>query len=142
MVYSESEFKYNMKKIFRLKNVAMFGLIALFIWWGGNAAIRYWSQPLTTDISNSFGDNPNGIEFPLITLCQPGFSFNNPLMKDCEDGSWDFISSFESCLKNDKNFNIDSFMESLQTEISNIVEGAYIWTGSEYLSLSTGNIHI
>ena len=107
------------------------------MWWGSNAVVRYRCQPLTTDISHSFGDNTIGIQFPLITICDDtNFYQKNPTLKACGDGSWNLISEFHSCLKNDKNVNISSFMKSLQNDIQNIVEVTYFWTGKEYLNLS------
>ena len=35
--------------------------------------MRYWNQPLTTNMANSFGDNENGIQFPLMTFCEDDF---------------------------------------------------------------------
>ena len=106
----------NVKKIFRLKHVAILCLIALFIWWASNAIITYWSQPLTTDISYSFGDNSIGIQFPLITFCDTTFFLKNPLMKDCGDGSWNFISEIQSCLKSGKNLNAKAHNLSLHSK--------------------------
>ena len=123
-------------KIFRLKNIAVLCLISLFLWWGSKAVIRYWYQPLTTDISYSFGDNTIGIQFPQVTFCETAFFLKNPFMKDCGDGSWNFISEIQSCLKSGMNLTVHSLMKSLHTEISNIFEVVYIWTGSEYLNLS------
>ena len=130
----------NVKKIFRLKNIAILCLIALFIWWGSNAILTYWRQPLTTDISYSFGDNSIGIQFPLITFCDTTFFVKNTLMKDCGDGSWNFISEIQSCLKSGKNLNF--IVKNLHTEISDIFEVVYIWTGSEYLNLSYGDVQV
>ena len=137
IVCCESEFKCHMKKIFRLKNVVILCLISLFMWWGSNAVVRFWCQPLTTDISHSFGDNTIGIQFPLITICDnTNFYQKNPTLEACGDGSWNYISEFQSCMKTDKNFNVSSFMKSLQNDIKNIVEVTYFWTGEEYLDLN------
>ena len=107
------------------------------MWWGSNAVVRFWCQPLTTDISHSFGDNTIGIQFPLITICDnTNFYQKNTTLEACGDGSWNYISEFQSCMKNDKNFNISSFMKSLQNDIKNIVEVTYFWTGEEYLNLN------
>ena len=44
-------------------------LLGLFSWLGGRAVNRYISQPLSTEIETTFGDNGIGIRFPLITFC-------------------------------------------------------------------------
>ena len=132
---SEMMFKRKFKNLARIKNLIILGLTLLLIWWVGNAILKYWSQPLTTDTSFVFGDNEKGIQFPVITICEYDFYTNNPLMKDCHTGNWDFISSFVSCMKKDKNFLIGSFLDSLQLDIRKIVAMVQLWTGSEYISL-------
>ena len=127
----ETKFKQRLKKIVRLKNLVIFCLLLLLIWWGGTAILKYWSQPLTTDTKTVFGDNNNGIQFPLITICDFDFYTKNPLMKDCHNRNWDFIRSFVSCMKEDNNFLIESFMDSLQLDIRKIVAMVSVWTGSE-----------
>ena len=57
-------FKERIKKICRVKYVIVFCLILLCIWWGSDAMFRYWSQPLSTDISYKYGENEKGIQFP------------------------------------------------------------------------------
>ena len=131
----ETNFKQMLKKIVRIKNFIIFCMIVLLIWWGGAAILKYWSQPLTTDTINIFGDNENGIQFPLITMCHPDIYTKNTLMKDCYIGEYDFIGSFVSCMKQNKNFRVESFMDSLQLDIRKIVASVKVWTGSEYISL-------
>ena len=131
----ETNFKQMLKKIVRIKNFIIFCLILLLIWWGGTAILKYWSQPLTTDTKNIFGDNEKGIQFPIITMCNPDFYTKNPLMKDCYTAEWDFIGSFVSCMKQNKNFRVESFMDSLQLDIRKIVASVQVWTGSKYISL-------
>ena len=63
------EFRVRIKKICRVKYVILFCLILLFLWWGSNAVLKYWSQPLSTDINYKYGETKQGIQFPLITLC-------------------------------------------------------------------------
>ena len=74
-VFNEEQSKI-MKLLERLKLRHLMSLILLsfFIWWCSRAIIRFWSQPLSTDISFSFGDNKTGIQFPLVTLCQYHFT--------------------------------------------------------------------
>ena len=59
--------------IVKIRFVIVLVCISLFSWWAIKAVIKYWSQPLTTEISFTFGDNENRIQFPLITLCQADF---------------------------------------------------------------------
>jgi hypothetical protein len=135
MIYKKLKFNKKLKRIVRIKNLIIFCLMLLLIWWGGTAILKYWSQPLTTDTSFIFGDNEKGIQFPVITICESDFYANNPLMKDCHTGNWDFIGSFVSCMKEDNNFLLESFMDSLQIDIRKIVLMVRLWTGSEYISL-------
>ena len=99
--------KQKLKEMVRIKNLIIFCLILLLIWWGGTAILKYWSQPLTTDTMNIFGDNGKGIQFPLITMCDPDIYTKNTLMKDCYT-EYDFIGSFVSCMKQNKNFGSQS----------------------------------
>ena len=100
------KFKENMKKTCRVRNVIRFCLILLFLWWGSNAVVKYWSQPLSTDMSYKYGETELGIQFPLITLCQTNIFLENPMIKECHDGSWDFISTVVSCMKGNKTFKV------------------------------------
>ena len=108
--------------------------VSLLIWWGGTAISKYWKQPLTTDTSFIFGDNENGIQFPAITIYDEDFYTKHPLMKDCYV-TWDLISSFVSCMKKDKNFVMESFMDSLQHDVREIVAQVHVWTGREEIIL-------
>ena len=117
----ETNFKQRLKKIVRLKNLVIFCLVLLLIWWGGTAILKYWSQPLTTDTSFVFGDNEKGIQFPVITICEYDFYTNNPLMKDCHTVNWDFIGSFVSCMKAKGDVPINSFLDSLRLDIRKLV---------------------
>ena len=139
---NEMELKQRRMKIFHIRYLVTLCLIALFIYWGTDAMIRYWSQPLTTDIDVKFGDTDKGIQFPLITVCNSYFWSENPLMKKCYDGSWHFIHSFISCMKDDTDFGIDTFMESVRIEIRDVVEKVRIWTGSEYIDLQLWYEHV
>ena len=114
----------------------MFCLILLFLWWGSNAVLRFWSQPLSTDISYKYGETKEGIQFPLITLCNMNIFINNAMIKECHDGSWNFISTLVSCLKRNKTFHMQNF----HPEIGNIVKMVRIWTGAAYTNLDHGAI--
>ena len=102
-----TEFMLKMFKNIRVRYILVLPLVILFIWWGSNAVLRFWSQPLTTDISHKFGDTRNGIQFPLVTFCPNNFP---AIMNNCRDKFHpNFIPSFALCLKNDPNFNVDNF---------------------------------
>ena len=126
-------FKERIKKICRVKYVIIFCLILLFIWWGSNAVLRYWSQPLVTDISYKYGETEQGIQFPLISLCNNQLNiFNsNPTINECRNGSWNFMTTLVSCMKRNKT----SHMQNFHQEIRNIVEMVRLWTGSDYVNL-------
>merc|ERR1712051_1073763 len=111
-----------MKKACQAKNLSVFCLILLFIWWGSNAVVRYWSQPLSTDISYNYGEAKPGNQFPLITLCNFMHFYEKPIFKKCDDGSWNFISTVVSCMKSNKSFKEADLMQNLHVEIGNLVE--------------------
>ena len=123
-------------KICRVRYVVIVCLILLFLWWGSNAVYRYWSQPLSTDISYKYGEFEQGIQFPLITLCNANIFVNNPMIKDCHDGSWNFITTLVTCMKR----NETSHMQNFHPEIGNIVKMVRIWTGAGYTNLDHGAI--
>ena len=106
-------------------------LILLFVWWGSNAVFRYWSQPLSTDISYKYGETNQGIQFPLITLCNLD-RFDNKILRECNDGSWNFISILVSCMKINKTLKVADHMHP---ELKNRVETVQLWTGTEYINL-------
>ena len=94
------------RKICRVRNVIIFCLISLFLWWGSGAVLKYWSQPLSTDLHFEYGETDLGIQFPLITLCQSNVYVENPIINKCNDGSWNFISIIVSCMKGNKTFKV------------------------------------
>ena len=128
------EFKEIIKKLCQVKYAVLFCLILLFVWWGSNAVFRYWSQPLSTDISYKYGENDQGIQFPLITLCNWNIFANDPIIKECHDGSWNYITTLISCMKRNKT----SHMQNFHPEIGNIVKMVQIWTGAGYTNLDHG----
>ena len=129
------EFKKKIKKLCRVKYVIIFSLILLFIWWGSNALLRYWSQPLSTDISYKYGETKQGIQFPLITLCNFNIFSDDSLIKECYDGSWSFISTLVYCMKINKTLNVTDHVKKFHPEIKSIVEMVQFWTGSKYVNL-------
>ena len=130
------EFKEKIKRLCKVKYAILFCLILLFFWWGSTAVFRFWSQPLSTDISYKYGETDQGIQFPLITLCNWKIFINDPVIQECHDGSWNFISTLISCMKRNKS----SHMQNFHPEIRNIVEKVRIWTGSKYTNLDHGTI--
>ena len=108
-------FMQKLKRIVRIRNLIVFCLILLLIYWGGSAILKYWNQPLTTDTSYVFGDNESGIQFPVITICDYDSYIENPLFKDCKIGRRNLIGSFLSCMKKDKNFLTESFINPIST---------------------------
>ena len=129
-------FKERIKKLCQVKYAILFCLNLLFVWWGSNAVCKYWSQPLSTDISYKYGETDQVIQFPLITLCNWNIFFNDPMIKECHDGSWNFISTLISCMKRNKTFHMQNF----HPEIGNIVKMVRIWTGAGYINLDHGAI--
>ena len=123
------------KKACHVKNFSSFCLILLFLWWGSNAVVRYWSQPLSTDISYNYGEAKPGDQFPLITLCNYKDFFQNPIFKECGSGSWKFISMVVSCMKSNNTFKEADLMQNLHLEIGNLVEMVQFWTGSKYVNV-------
>ena len=119
-------------------------LLVFFTWWSTKSIQRYYSQPLTTDISYTFGDGiENGIQFPIITFCNYEDSSKNPFLKECNNGSWNVFDSFVNCLKNDKNFNIDFVMHSLQLERKMIIDEIHFWNGTWFnIDLEYMNHHV
>ena len=95
--------------------------MSLLIWWVSKAVVRYWRQPLSTEISHSFGDNNNGIQFPLITLCEGHFQKNNVILSKCKNGAKTFMQSVRNCLESDKQFKIDDLMDSLTIKKSDVI---------------------
>ena len=143
MTYSQAmEFKQKIKKVCRIKNVIISCLIFLFLWCIYNSVLKYYREPLSTEISYRYGEDREDrvleeweVQFPQITLCQPFIFLNHPIMKECHDGSWNFISTVVSCLKNNKTLKVADLIDNLHPEIGNIVETVRLWTGSKYVSL-------
>ena len=59
-----------MYKKLRARYLLWLALFLIFTWWAAIAIMKYRDQPLATDIIPRFGDDKNGIQFPLITFCQ------------------------------------------------------------------------
>ena len=109
--------------------------MSLLIWWVSKAVVRYWRQPLSTEISHSFGDNNNGIRFPLITLCEGHFQTNNPILSKCKNGAKTFMQSVRNCLENKNQFKIYDFMDSLTIKKRDVILKTKLWVGSKYIVL-------
>ena len=125
-----------MFKHFRIRYTFLVSLLVVFGWWGIKSFKRFWSQPLTTDISYTFGDyNKSGIKFPTITFCEYMTGQVNQLLKDCNNGAWDFFPSLINCLEKNKNFDIDTFIDNLETKRVTPIDEVKLWTGSYYIDL-------
>ena len=123
-------------KVLWVKILVRLPLLLVFIFWGSKAVIRYFDQPLSTDITYNFGDNrEGGIQFPLISFCQPDFATQNKIMKDCSSESLDFIGNVIRCMKINKNFKMTSSIEKHQYQPSDIFSMIDIWTGKGLISL-------
>ena len=129
------EFQDNIKKVCRVRNVIIFCLISLLLYWLFIAVSKCWLQPLSTDINYKYGEGELGTLFPQITLCQPDIFLKHPILKECGDGAWAFISVVDSCMKNNKTLNVADLIQNLHPEIENIVEMVQFWTGSKYVRL-------
>ena len=125
-------------KIFKIKIIIRICMLSLFTWWGILDIQKYLSQPLTTDIVESFGDNQNGIQFPLLTFCPSEFFIKDQITKLCNADLPKltyFMDTTLSCLDDDKNFDIDDFIESLVIQRTFIFDLVRLWTGSKYIDL-------
>ena len=129
------EFQDSIKKVCRVRNVIIFCLISLLLYWLLIAVSKCWLQPLSTDINYKYGEAELGALFPQITLCQPDIFLKHPILKECGDGAWAFISVIDSCMKSNKTLKLPDLIQNLHPEIENIVEMVRFWTGSKYVSL-------
>ena len=103
-------------------------LFSIFSWWVSKSVNRYWNQPLTTEIVYSFGDNENGIQFPLMTFCDGDYTLTNKILQECSSKLF-FIDMVTDCLKHNKNYKLSTFMNSLQTERRQIINITRFWNG-------------
>ena len=130
-----------LKVLCKIRYLVWSGLLFLFIWWGLKSVIRYWNQPLTTDIVYTFGDTKNGIQFPLISFCLPYIHvFENDILQQCirtaNESVWSgFIEALAICVKIDKEFEINTFMDSLEIQRKDIFKLTQFWTGKNYINL-------
>ena len=92
---------------------------------------------MSTDISFNFGDNENGIQFPHITFCHFLFPLYNSFLANCRDNALTFALAITNCLKNDPNFKLDLFTESLfKIGKESVIENVRLWHGSGFTSLN------
>ena len=99
--------------------------------WGILDIQKYLSQPLTTDIGESFGDNENGVQFPLLTFCPSEFFIKDKISRLCKADLPKltyFMEATLSCLEDDKNFDIDNFIESLVIQRTFFFDLVCLWT--------------
>ena len=97
-------------KKLRARYLLWLALFLIFTWWAAIAIMKYRDQPLATDIIPRFGDDKNGIQFPLITFCSLDYYFLS--QKGCKvKGVRRWLPFFEfivKCLMDDKNFELDT----------------------------------
>ena len=112
-------------------------LLSISTWWGSKSVIRYWNQPLSTNIVYSFGDNEKGIQFPIITFCDNKFVFQNTFLKECKNKSgWEtFIDVLTNCLMNRKTFKMSTFMNSLLSKRKDIINITRFMAGPKNIEL-------
>ena len=122
-------------KKLRARYLLWLALFLIFTWWAAIAIMKYRDQPLATDIIPRFGDDKNGIQFPLITFCQDHTNLDICGIKD-ETIFVPFNDNIFNCLKNDKNFAIDTFLENLPYERENVIDKTHLWNGSDYIDLN------
>ena len=101
-----------------IKTVAGIILSGVFIGWTIKTFMKYLDEPTSTTITYQSGDLPDGagIIFPQITICDFLFARNNPILNKCSNGNKDFMTAMELCLKNDPDFKIEAFNDTLQTD--------------------------
>ena len=101
-------------------------------------AFRSTSHYVTLCIGESFGDNENGVQFPLLTFCPSEFFIKDQITKLCNADLPKltyFMDTTLSCLGNDKDFDIGNFIESLVIQRTFIFDLVRLWTGSKYINL-------
>ena len=129
------------KVLCKIRYFVWFGLLCLFVWWGYKGVIRYWNQPLTTDLVYTFGDTQNGIQFPLISFCLPHIHvYENEILQQCirtaNESVWlGFIEALAICVNINKEFNINTFVDSFENQRTDIFKLTRLWTGTDYINL-------
>ena len=96
-------------RLFKIRVLVWICLLSIFIWWGSESIIRYWNQPLTTNIVYTFDER--GVQFPLLTFCDWDFTSENKILQACKDecDSPFFIEAVTDCLNKSKNFKFSTF---------------------------------
>ena len=78
---------------------------------------------------------------PLISFCFPSTHvFENEILQKCiktaNESTWKgFIEAIAICVKMDKEFEINTFVDSLEIQRKDIVDITQLWTGTNYISL-------
>ena len=57
-------------------------LMFFFLYWSGIAVFKFRSQPLSTDIYQTIGDEDGKITFPTITICDFTYAKNHLLSSE------------------------------------------------------------
>ena len=115
-------------------------LVLIFLWWSAQAFTKYLSEPTTTSVYHTFGEDGQKFTFPLISICNFNFVKENTYLQTCTNASnLGFISSMEKCISmTHKTFSSKDFYDSLEeeipiTDISIEFEGQYHSIPSNYL---------
>ena len=117
-------------KLLKIRITVWSILLATFAWWGGKSVIRYRNEPLTTDLVYTFGDNENGIQFPLMTFCDSDFVSKNNILQECLiHSNWSFFIALQDCLSSSKTFKMSAFMNSLTNKRRDFINVTYFWDG-------------
>ena len=120
-------------KLLRIRVLVWICLLSIFIWWGSESMIRYWNQPLTTNIVYTFDER--GVQFPLLTFCDFHFSSRNKILKVCKESKFDysfFIEGVTDCLKKSRDFKISTLMNSFDDKRKDIINSSLLWNGYKY----------
>ena len=122
-------------KLLRIRVLVWICLLSIFIWWGTESIIRYWNQPLTTNIVYTFDER--GVQFPLLTFCDWHFTFKNKILKACKNElDWPFfIDAVTDCLNKSKNFKISTLLNSFEDKRKDIINITRFWDGYKYTEL-------
>ena len=122
-------------KLLRIRVFVWICLLSIFIWWGTESIIRYWNQPLTTNIVYTFDER--GVQFPLLTFCDKHFTNKNKILQACKDESEFaiFIEAVTACLKKSKNFKISTLINSFEDDRKDIINITRFWNGYNFTEL-------
>ena len=100
-------------------------LMLVFLYWSGIAILKFQSQPLSTDIYQTIGDQDRKITFPTITICDFTYSKNH-LFKNCSTTSYHYLSAMLSCLSKGVELNFSEVTEKLHLKRQDFFSDAVV----------------